>query len=103
MDTNKKDLKEIQQLISLGKEKGFLTYEEVNDALPDDLVSADQLDDVLSMFDEMDIEVVGEEDEAQGKNKKTPASSSAAGTEEKKAEEEEEGKEREEPVAAATF
>ena len=57
----KKDLKEIQQLINIGKEKGFLTYEEVNDALPDDLTSPEQLDDVLSMFDQMDIEVVSEE------------------------------------------
>lgn len=62
----KKDSKEIQQLIHLGKERGFLTYEEVNDALPDDLVSAEQLDGVLSMFDEMDIEVVAEEEEVKG-------------------------------------
>ncbi|MBI2500104.1 MAG: hypothetical protein HYW02_01230, partial [Deltaproteobacteria bacterium] len=54
----KKEIKEVEHLIHLGKEKGFLTYEEVNDALPDDVVSPDQLDDVLTMFDEMDISVV---------------------------------------------
>ncbi|QQR81616.1 MAG: RNA polymerase sigma factor RpoD [Deltaproteobacteria bacterium] len=59
----KKELKEVQQLIQSGKEKGFLTYEEVNDALPTDLVSPEQLDDVLSMFDQMDIDVVSEEEE----------------------------------------
>ena len=44
----------VQQLIHQGKEKGFLTYEEVNDALPGDVVSPDQLDGVLSIFDEME-------------------------------------------------
>ncbi|MBI2082055.1 MAG: RNA polymerase sigma factor RpoD [Deltaproteobacteria bacterium] len=66
----KKELKEVKELITLGKEKGFLTYEEVNEALPDDVVSAEQLDDVLNMFDEMDIEVVDGEDDAKAiKNK----------------------------------
>jgi RNA polymerase primary sigma factor len=49
---------EIQQLIDLGKEKGFLTYDEVNDILPASMVSSEQLEDVMSMFGEMDIEVV---------------------------------------------
>ncbi len=89
MDTNKKDVKEIQQLISLGKEKGFLTYEEVNDALPDDVVSADQLDDVLSMFDEMDIEVVGDEEEGQTLKKTDAAASTTGIPEEKKGDEDE--------------
>lgn len=69
----KKDLKEVQGLISLGKEKGFLTYEEVNDALPDDLVSPEQLDGVLSMFDEMAIEVVDDEEDAKLVKKKPVA------------------------------
>ena len=73
----KKDIKEVQQLINLGKEKGYLTYEEVNDALPDDLVSPEELDDVLSMFDEMDIEVVDGEDEAKALKKKVPAEAPA--------------------------
>jgi RNA polymerase primary sigma factor len=54
----KKSLDEVKQLIDLGKEKGFLTYDEVNDLLPPDIVSSDQIDDVMSMFGEMDIEVV---------------------------------------------
>jgi RNA polymerase primary sigma factor len=54
----KKSLDEVKQLIDLGKEKGFLTYDEVNDLLPQDIVSSDQIDDVMSMFGEMDIEVV---------------------------------------------
>jgi RNA polymerase primary sigma factor len=48
----------LDKLISKGKQKGFLTYDEVNDALPSDVVSLDQLDDIMMMFGAMDIEVV---------------------------------------------
>ena len=54
----KKSLEEVKQLIDMGKEKGFLTYEEVNDLLPPDIVSSEQIDDVMSMFGEMEIEIV---------------------------------------------
>ena len=54
----KKSMDEVKQLIDLGKEKGFLTYDEVNDILPPDIVSSEQIDDVMSMFGEMDIEIV---------------------------------------------
>jgi len=59
--SKKSSMDEVQQLIDLGKEKGYLTYDEVNDILPPDMVSSDQLDDVMSMFGEMDIEVVDTE------------------------------------------
>ncbi len=54
----KKEIKEVKKLIDLGKEKGYLTYDEVNDMLPADIVSPDQIDDVMSLFGEMDIEVI---------------------------------------------
>src|SRR5688572_15812911 len=54
----KKNMKEVKKLIDLGKEKGYLTYDEVNDMLPADIVSPDQIDDVMSIFGEMDIEVI---------------------------------------------
>ncbi len=53
----KKNLDEVKQLIDLGKEKGFLTFEEVNDILPPD-IATDQIDDVMGMFGDMDIEIV---------------------------------------------
>jgi RNA polymerase primary sigma factor len=53
-----KDLKEIQGLISVGKERGYVTYEEMNNVLPTHLVADDQLDDVMILFNKMDIEVV---------------------------------------------
>jgi RNA polymerase primary sigma factor len=49
-----------ERLISLGKERGFITFDEVNDNLPEDMISSDQMDEVLMMFDEMDIEIVDE-------------------------------------------
>ncbi|SDZ97063.1 RNA polymerase primary sigma factor [Desulfuromusa kysingii] len=55
---------EIQQLIDMGKEKGFLTYDEVNDMLPANMVSSEQLEDVMGMFGEMDIEIVETESKA---------------------------------------
>jgi RNA polymerase primary sigma factor len=48
----------VKQLINLGKEKGFLTYDEVNDVLPAEIVSPDQIDELMGMFGEMDIEIV---------------------------------------------
>jgi RNA polymerase primary sigma factor len=48
---------EVKALMERGREKGFLTFDEVNDALPSD-TSSDQIDDVMSMFGEHDIEVV---------------------------------------------
>ncbi|MFY9270056.1 MAG: RNA polymerase sigma factor RpoD [Candidatus Manganitrophaceae bacterium] len=53
---------EVKQLISLGKEKGYLTYEELNNALPADVLSSDQLDNIMMMFGEMDIEVIDPEE-----------------------------------------
>jgi RNA polymerase primary sigma factor len=53
-----KEMDQVKQLISMGKEKGYLTYDEVNDLLPPDIVSSDQIDDLMMMFGEMDIEVV---------------------------------------------
>jgi RNA polymerase primary sigma factor len=51
-------IEELDKLIAKGKQRGFLTYDEVNDALPSDLVSLDQLDDIMLMFGSMDIELV---------------------------------------------
>ena len=51
-------LQELDKLIAKGKEKGYLTYDEVNDALPSDIVALDQLDDIMMLFGSMDIEIV---------------------------------------------
>ena len=56
-------VKEVEQLINMEGEKGFLTLDEASELPPNDIVSSDQIDDVLMMFDEMDIDVV---DDLQG-------------------------------------
>jgi len=66
-DENIKDLK---QLIAMGKDRGFLTYDEVNGLLPTDVVSSEQIDDVMIMFNELDIEIVDNEEEFREKKDK---------------------------------
>ena len=49
---------EVKRLISIGKEKGFLTYRDLNTNLPADQVSTDRLSSLMTMFGEMDIEII---------------------------------------------
>jgi len=51
-------LGEVKKLISIGKEKGFLTYDELNSTLPAEVVSSEQFGSIMMMFGEMDIEIV---------------------------------------------
>jgi len=51
-------VKEVEQLISMDRDKGFLSFDEGNGIPSNDIVSSDQIDDVLMMFDEMDIDVM---------------------------------------------
>ncbi|HEX9508146.1 MAG TPA: RNA polymerase sigma factor RpoD, partial [Myxococcales bacterium] len=89
------DRKEVKDLLEAGRQKGFLTYDEVNDALPADIVSSDQIDDVMSMFGDNEIEIV----DAQKAAKATDAKPAVATVEEphKDAEEEETKDEDDEP------
>jgi RNA polymerase primary sigma factor len=50
-----------QQLITMGKAKGYLTYDEINDQMPEEIVSADQIDDWLSTLGDEGIEIVGQQ------------------------------------------
>ena len=52
---------EIRQLIIIGKERGYLLYEEINEMLPAELTSADELEDLFSTFGNAGIEVVDSE------------------------------------------
>src|SRR5881296_133301 len=49
---------EVKRLISMGKEKGFLTYRDLNSTLPADMVSSERLSSLMTMFGEMDIEII---------------------------------------------
>jgi RNA polymerase primary sigma factor len=99
---HKVNLKEVKQLIDLGKEKGFLTFDEVNDVLPQELVSADQLDSVLTMFDDMDIELVESPEEGKLVKQKSKGKHPAADDEEEeeKEKEKEKGADEEAPAEA---
>jgi RNA polymerase primary sigma factor len=47
----------LKTLIALGKERGYLTYAEINDHLPDDLVDAEQIESIITTFNDMGIQV----------------------------------------------
>ncbi len=51
------DQSQLKKLIAKGKEQGFLTYHEVNDHLPDDIVDPEQVEDIINMINDMGITV----------------------------------------------
>jgi RNA polymerase primary sigma factor len=55
--------KELSELIALGKEKGHLTFEEVNNILPVDIVSSEEIDEILSILGDENIKLVDTEEE----------------------------------------
>ncbi len=59
----------LEKLISLGKEKGHLTYEQVNDILPEDVVSSEEIDEILTILGNEKIEIVDTDPKAE----ETPA------------------------------
>ncbi|MEO6012017.1 MAG: RNA polymerase sigma factor RpoD [Devosia sp.] len=61
----------VKKLIKTAKKRGYVTYEEVNAVLPSDQVSPDQIEDIMSMFSEMGINVV-DEDEVEEAEPDTP-------------------------------
>ncbi|RJQ68504.1 MAG: RNA polymerase sigma factor RpoD [Desulfobacteraceae bacterium] len=52
--------KAMKALIAQGRKQGFLTYDEINTALPDDMLSTEQMDDTLVMFDDLGIDIIDE-------------------------------------------
>jgi RNA polymerase primary sigma factor len=91
-----RERKEVQDLLVSGKQKGFVTYDEVNDTLPGDVVSSDQIDDVMSMFGDNEVEVV----DAQKSADAVEAKPTVAAEEEPAEAEEEDEDDDDEPAAA---
>ena len=55
------DMINLERLINTGKDKGYITYEELNDDLSDEIVSSEEhIDDLMMMFEELDIMVIDE-------------------------------------------
>ncbi len=55
----------LKNLIKLGKERGYLTYAEINDHLPDDVVDAEQIESIITTFNDMGIQVYDEAPDAE--------------------------------------
>ncbi len=72
------DMDSLKRLIDIGKDKGYITYEELNDDLSEEMVSSEEnIDDIMMMFEELDIMVIDEaskeEIEKSRKSKKNQA------------------------------
>ncbi|MBI4575437.1 MAG: RNA polymerase sigma factor RpoD [Planctomycetes bacterium] len=62
---------EVRQLVELGRKRGFITYDEINRVMPDDVVSAEKIDGLFQLLDELRIEVVEEGEEVEGGGRET--------------------------------
>ena len=68
---------EVRQLITIGKEKGYLSYDEVNDLLPAEVTSSDELDDLFTTFGNAGIEIVESEQKYREDKTRDPRSGGA--------------------------
>ncbi|MCS5670618.1 MAG: RNA polymerase sigma factor RpoD [Vicinamibacterales bacterium] len=68
---------EVRQLITIGKEKGYLSYDEVNELLPAEISSADELDDLFTTFGNAGIEIVESEQKYREDKTRDPRSGGA--------------------------
>ena len=73
----KVDKTAIAELLSKGKKQGYLTYDEINELLPEDMLSPDQIDETLMLFDDNGIEVVDEKQNKKVVKIKAPVESKA--------------------------
>lgn len=73
--------KALQQLLVQGKRQGYITYEELNEILPEDKLSSEQIEDIMSMISDMGINVI-EDEEVEQEDKAKPAPREAGGDEE---------------------
>ncbi len=72
--------KALKTLISQGKKQGYLSYGDINAALPDEMMSTDQIDNTLIMFDDLGIDIVDENNKKLTKPKpRTPATTGKTG------------------------
>ena len=82
MTNARKTSREVRKLIDMGKEKGYLTYEEVQNALNPTVLSTDQIDDMMMLLEELDIELVDDPKKAKmyGKEPEPPETKSKSKT-----------------------
>ncbi len=61
--SNLKEIQQIKTLIAQGKQKGFLTFKELNSALPSEVNNPEQIEEIISIFDQLEIAIVDSEKE----------------------------------------
>ncbi|PCJ60135.1 MAG: RNA polymerase sigma factor RpoD [Rhodospirillaceae bacterium] len=71
----------VKKLFAIGKERGYVTYDELNAALPSGETSSEQIEDIMALMSEMDINLV-DSDESDDNSSETPAKESGGGKEE---------------------
>ncbi|MAR79694.1 MAG: RNA polymerase sigma factor RpoD [Rhodospirillaceae bacterium] len=71
--------KDIKKLLQKAKERGYVTYDEINEAMPEDQISSEQIEDTMATLSEMGVNIVENEDEAEEENSisKLPATTEA--------------------------
>ncbi|WP_016744082.1 RNA polymerase sigma factor region1.1 domain-containing protein, partial [Rhizorhabdus wittichii] len=79
IDLNEGSLK---KLIARAKRKGYITYEQLNEALPQDQMTSDQLEDVMSALNEMGVNIVENEDAGEDEQPEEDGIDEVAGSEE---------------------
>ena len=67
-----RERKEVQVLLERGRVQGHLTYDELNEALPPDMVTSDQIDDLMVWLKSEDIDVVDGAPEGQSRTSEVP-------------------------------
>ena len=88
----------VKQLIAIGKERGYLLYDEVNDSLPAEVHSSEEIDDLLTTFERNGIEIY--EDQASAKAARAVEVSTEGGGDHDSAVEKEGHEERAEAAGA---
>ncbi len=67
------DMVNLKKLIATGKNKGYVTFEELNDDLSEEIISSeDQIDDLMMMFEELDIMVIDDNTKKKIEKRKMP-------------------------------
>ena len=71
----------VKKMLAKGKERGYVTYDELNAVLPQDRMSSEQIEDTMSMFSELGINVVESEDDGEESAKPPATKTTGTGTE----------------------
>ena len=70
----------VRKMVARGKERGYVTYDELNKALPSDEVNSEQIEDTMTMLSEMGINVIESEESEESTSEEQPAAAAPATT-----------------------